>query len=582
VSPGAAGERDAVAPHVLRDYALIADGERGALVSPHGDISWLCLPRWHDAPVFAGLLGGPGHYSITPAERHVWGGYYEPGSLVWRSRWITDTGAVIECREALARPADPRNAVLLRQLQARAGTARVDVDLHIGTTGERTRTTGVHRSEDGWSGRGGPLHWRWSGAPDARRTRDGLHAELTVPEGEGVDLVLEIGLDRPDRPADPGRLWSATSTAWADDVPDLSAGDAARDARHAYAVLRGLTSSTGGMVAAATMGLPERAKRHSSYDYRYVWIRDQAYAGIAAAAHGALPVLHDAVRFATERLLEHGDRIGPAYRVDGGPVPDEHELDLPGYPGGTPRAGNRVNRQFQLDAVGELMQLLAAAARLDCLDADGWRAAQVAVDVVEERWDAPEAGIWELHDDWWAQSRLAVVAGLRRIAEVAPGPRDAGRAETLADGILAETGRRCLSPRGWWQRSPSVTGVDASLLLPPVRGALPADDPRSLATLAAVRDQLTEDGYVYRFRPSPAPLGEEEGAFLLCGFVLALAEQAAGDEVAAYRAFERTRAACGTPGLLAEEFDVRQRQLRGNLPQAFVHALLLECAGTLG
>jgi GH15 family glucan-1,4-alpha-glucosidase len=126
-----------------------------------------------------------------------------------------------------------------------------------------------------------------------------------------------------------------------------------------------------------------------------------------------------------------------------------------------------------------------------------------------------------------------------------------------------------------------VTGVDASLLLPPVRGALPVGDTRTRATLAAVRDQLTEEGYVYRFRPDARPLGEQEGAFLLCGFVLALAAHADGDRVGAFRWFERTRAACGTPGLLAEEFDVRQRQLRGNLPQAFVHALLLECAGTL-
>ena len=96
-----------------------------------------------------------------------------------------------------------------------------------------------------------------------------------------------------------------------------------------------------------------------------------------------------------------------------------------------------------------------------------------------------------------------------------------------------------------------------------------------------MRDQLTEDGYVYRYRPSAAPLGKEEGAFLLCGFMLALAEHAAGDRAAAFRWFERSRAACGTPGLLAEEFDVRQRQLRGNLPQAFVHALLLECTGAL-
>jgi hypothetical protein len=563
-------------PHALREYAFIADGERGALIGPRGDISWLCLPRWHDDPVFGGLLGGPGRYTVAPTGRYVWGGSYEPDSLVWGSRWIVDDGSILECREALALPADPRNAVLLRQVRAVAGTTRVAVSLDLPARQQ-------HDDVGTWTGRAGPLHWRWTGARGARAGRDGVLAtEVTLDEGDVVDLVLEMGLDEPGEPRDPDRLWSATTAGWADGVPDLRLGSASRDARHAYAVLRGLTSGSGGMVAAATTGLPERAKRHRSYDYRYVWIRDQCYAGLAAAAHGPLPALHDAVRFTTARLLEDGDRLQPAYRVDGGPVPDVHDLPgLPGYPGGVAIAGNHVNTQFQLDTLGELLQLLAAAARLDCLDADGWQAAQVALDVVEKRWDLPDAGIWEVEDDWWTQSRLAVVAGLRRIAEVAPTPGDAGRAETLADGILAETGRRCLSPAGWWQRSPGITGVDASLLLPPVRGALPPTDPRSLATLAAVRDQLTQDGYVYRFRPDPAPLGEQEGAFLLCGFGLALAEQAAGNEVAAYRAFERTRAACGTPGLLAEEFDVRQRQLRGNLPQAFVHALLLECAAQL-
>ena len=564
------------APYALREYALTADGERGALIGPRGDISWLCLPRWHDDPVFGGLLGGAGRYTVAPTGRYVWGGSYEPDSLVWGSRWVVDDGSIVECREALALPADPRNAVLLRQVRAIAGTARVEITLDLPAEQQ-------HDDVGTWTGRSGRLHWRWTGARGARAGRDGaLSAAMTLDEGDVVDLVLEIGLDEPGRPRDPDRLWSATTTGWADGVPDLQVGSASRDARHAYAVLRGLTSGSGGMVAAATTGLPERAKRHRSYDYRYVWIRDQCYAGLAAAAHGPLPALHDAVRFTTARLLEDGDRLQPAYRVDGGPVPDVHDLDgLPGYPGGVAIAGNHVNTQFQLDTLGELLQLLAAAARLDCLDADGWRAAQVAVDVIEKRWDVPDAGIWEVEDDWWTQSRLAVIAGLRRIAEVAPTPGDAGKAVTLADGILAETGRRCLSPGGWWQRSPGITGVDASLLLPPVRGALPPTDPRSLATLAAVRDQLTQDGYVYRFRPDPAPLGEQEGAFLLCGFVLALAEQAAGNEVAAYRAFERTRAACGTPGLLAEEWDVRQRQLRGNLPQAFVHALLLECAAHL-
>jgi GH15 family glucan-1,4-alpha-glucosidase len=458
--------------------------------------------------------------------------------------------------------------------------ARVAVALDVRAGTGRHRMSRLHEEDGVWTGRSGPLSWRWTGMSRARVAGGVLHGELEIPEGDAVDLVLEVGATLHE-PAVPDRLWSATSTSWAEDVPDLSSSVGARDAQHAYAVLRGLTSTGGGMVAAATTGLPERAKRHRSYDYRYVWVRDQCYVGLAAAAHGPLPPLHDAVRFTTARLLEDGDRLKPAYRVDGGPVPEVRELELPGYPGGTAITGNRVTTQFQLDAVGEMLQLLASAARLDCLDAEGWRAAQLAVDVVEKRWDVADAGIWELEDDWWTHSRLSVVAGLRQIADVAPSAGEAARPEALADAVLAETGRRCLGPEGGWQRSPAVSGVDASLLLAPVRGALPASDPRSRATLAAVVDQLTQDGYVYRFRQGTQPLGEEEGAFLLCGFMLALAQYADGDVLAAFRSFERTRAACGPPGLLAEEFDVRQRQLRGNLPQAFVHALLLECAATL-
>jgi alpha,alpha-trehalase len=116
------------------------------------------------------------------------------------------------------------------------------------------------------------------------------------------------------------------------------------------------------------------------------------------------------------------------------------------------------------------------------------------------------------------------------------------------------------------------------LLLPALRGAIPASDPRSIATLQAIASELTQDGYCYRYRPDERPLGQSEGAFLLCGFLMTLAYAQQGDHLTAARWFERNRAACGPAGLLSEEFDVSQRQLRGNLPQAFVHALLLECA----
>jgi len=115
-------------PHVLRDYALIADGERGAVVSPRGDIVWLCAPRWDCDAVFSTLIGGEGVYAVTPAHTFVWGGYYEEGTLIWRSRWIT-VGGLTECREALAFPGDRDRAVLLRRIIARDCPAEVDVVL---------------------------------------------------------------------------------------------------------------------------------------------------------------------------------------------------------------------------------------------------------------------------------------------------------------------------------------------------------------------------------------------------------------------------------------------------------------------
>src|SRR3954447_22068054 len=120
---------DAFPPETLRQYALVADGERGALIGPRGDIAFLCFPRWHDPAIFSSLIGGVGHYAVTPIDpRYVWGGHYEPGSLVWRSRWVTGD-AVMECREALALPAGHDRLVLLRRIEALQGHARVRVVL---------------------------------------------------------------------------------------------------------------------------------------------------------------------------------------------------------------------------------------------------------------------------------------------------------------------------------------------------------------------------------------------------------------------------------------------------------------------
>ena len=572
-------------PHVLREYALIADGERGAVIGPHGEIVWMCVPHWDSDAVFTALLDGPGGYSITPDERFIWGGFYEESSLIWRSRWVTQD-SIIECREALVFPGEQHRSVLLRQVRAVRGDCRVRVCLNPRAGFGRHGLTHLKRGAGGgWTGRSGPLHLRWTGAPESTMvsaSQDGLFAELNVPAGSHHDLILEISDQRlPDRAPDPQTSWQQTETAWITAVPRLDDCLEPRDARHSYAVLRGLTGHSGGMVAAATTSLPERADANRNYDYRYVWIRDQCYAGQAVAAAGAHSLLDDAVRFVGTRLLDHGPELKPAYTASGTAVPDQRPLDLPGYPGGNNLLGNWVNKQFQLDAFGESLLLLAAAGRADRLDADGWQAIETAAAAITQRWQQPDAGIWEIDDQAWTHSRLICAAGLRAAARIERAGPVASDWIGLADTIVADTAAHAVHPSGRWQRSATDPSLDGALLLPPLRGGIPADDPRTLATLTAYLAELTRDGYAYRFRHGQRPLAAAEGSFTLCGFIVALALNQQHRDVEAARWYERTSASSGPPQLFSEEFDVSQHQLRGNLPQGFVHALHLQTCAEL-
>ena len=568
-------------PHVLREYAMLADGERAALLGPRGDIVWMCAPQWHDDAVFSTLLGGPGNFAVTPCDRRfVWGGQYEDGTLIWVSRWITSTG-IIECREALAYPGDPHRAVILRRVRAVQGAAEVRVVVDVRAGFGRHGMNRLRRDGGVWTARSGPVRMRLTGAQQAEAAEGPIELTLRLPEGEHHDLALEVS-DQ-DLPADlivPDHAWAATEYGWRRDVPQFANTIAPDDARQSYAVLRGLTGAGGAMVAAATMGLPERAEQKRNYDYRYAWIRDQCFAGIAVASCGEYSLLDDAVQFVGARLLDDGSEMRPAYTVDGGRVPDEYDVGLPGYPGCSGTAGNWVNQQFQLDAFGEALLLFAAAADADRLDLEQWKAAEIAADTIAERYRDPDAGIWELEDKRWAHSRLISAAGLRAIGRHAP-PRQGARWSALADELLADATKDCLHPTGRWQRAPDDERVDAALLRPVLRGAVSPHDPRSVATLAAIRKDLARQGYLYRFRQDERPLEQAEGAFLLCGFDLAMALHQGGEPLEAARWFERNRAACGTPGLFTEEYDVEQRQLRGNFPQAFVHAAMLEAARRL-
>jgi GH15 family glucan-1,4-alpha-glucosidase len=535
--------------------------------------------------LFSSLIGGAGAYVVTPADRFVWGGYYEPGTLIWHSRWVTDHG-IVDCREALARPADGRRAALLRQVRGLEGTHHVvavlDARHDFGSSAMRR----IHQDDNGLvTGNTGSVVLRWQVPPGAHARPStsgrGLALVLDVAPGSTHDLVLEMSLEPFDEESrSAADLWRETESSWRSASAALERRDASRDAIHAHAVLTGLTTSAGGTVAAATTSLPERADTGRNYDYRHVWIRDQSYIGQAAAAGHADALLDASVSFVRDRLLDDGPDLMPAYTAGGGALPSERSLALPGYPGGGDVVGNHVNEQFQLDVFGEALLLFAAADRAGRLDELGWRAASVAADTVERRWTEADAGVWELSSDAWTHSRLQCVAGLRQMSARVRGNEVTTRGIDLADRIVADT--TALHRSGRWQRAPADDRVDAALLLAAIRGAIPADDPRTVATIAAVEEELMQDGFVYRYRPDPRPLGDAEGAFLVCGFWLALAKWQQGEQLAAVRCFDRHRTACGPPGLLSEEFDVGQRHMRGNLPQAFVHGSLLETAAVIG
>ena len=391
-------------------------------------------------------------------------------------------------------------------------------------------------------------------------------------------LVLDADADGAAAP-DPDEAWTATRAAWSERLPELP--DARRRGTPGTPTrcMQGLTSGGGGMVAAATMSLPERAGQGRNYDYRYVWIRDQCFAGQAVAAAGPLPLMDDAVRLVTDRLLADGAQLSPAYTVTGDPVPDETTLDLPGYPGGADIVGNWVNHQFQLDAFGEALLLLASAADHDHLNGEHWRAAEIAV--ARDRAALARARRRRVG----ARSRRLdpQPVDLRRRAAADRGPPATRPGRAVAGARRRDRRRhrraRAAPRRATGSARPPTPRVDAALLLPGLRGARARRRPADDRDPGGGRARSLPGRVLLSVPPRRPPARRRRGRVSDVRVHDVARLRSAGGSRSGRRAwFERNRTACGSPGLLTEEYDVRQRQLRGNLPQAFVHALLLECA----
>jgi GH15 family glucan-1,4-alpha-glucosidase len=351
--------------------------------------------------------------------------------------------------------------------------------------------------------------------------------------------------------------------------------------------------ATGGIVAAPTTSLPEALGGSRNWDYRYCWLRD-ATLTLEALLIGAY---HQEAGRWREWLVRavagELNSLQVMYGVAGERRLTELELDwLPGYAGSAPvRTGNGAHSQLQLDVYGELVDVLFQSARAGTkVGADTWSLVELALDSLEERRREPDEGLWEVRGPrrHFTHSKVMCWVAFDRAVQLAElhgfdAPLERWRA--VADEIHDEVCTRGYHARlGHFVQSYDSEALDASLLMIPIVGFLPGDDPRVGSTIDAIRARLTDDGFVRRYDPSDASvdgIGEPEGVFLPCSFWMVEALALAGRREEAVALFERLLGVANDLGLYAEEYDPRERRLLGNFPQAFTHLALVAAAHTL-
>jgi len=577
----------------LEDYALIGDCETAALVGNDGSIDWLCWPRFDSDACFAALIGGDdnGHWKIAPRDK-----------ITCVRRQYRDATLILEtdfeCASGSVKVIDfmpPRGACsdIVRLVQGVRGRVGVCMQLVL-RFGYGALVPWVTRLPDGTL--------RAIAGPDmvVLRTSAPIRgedlktvAEFEIAEGEVVPFVLTYGpshLD-PPRPIDVNAALGETETFWSQWISRLDVHGPWRDAiRRSLVTLKALTfAPTGGIVAAPTTSLPEQLGGARNWDYRYCWVRDATLSLLALMNAG----FYDEARAWRDWLLRavagSPDQMQIMYGLAGERRLSEWEVPwLTGFRDSKPvRVGNAAYRQLQLDIYGELMDALHHARRGGLASNEsGWSLQCALLQRLERTWQEPDEGIWEIRGPRQAFTYSKVMAWVafdRAVKSVEEfgleGPADRWR--QLRDQIHRQVCEKGFDrARNSFVQSYGSAQLDASLLLLPQLGFLPAHDPRVLGTIAAIERTLLHDGFVARYDTGTTVDGlpPGEGTFLACTFWLADAYVLTGRMDDARALFERLLAIRNDVGLLAEEYDVHEKCLVGNFPQAFSHVALINSA----
>jgi GH15 family glucan-1,4-alpha-glucosidase len=582
----------------IEDYALLGDLQTAALVGRHGSVDWLPFPRFDSSSCFGALLGGPEHgrWLLAPAgATHATSWRYRDDTLILESEWQCSSGRV---RVIDFMPPRETKPDIVRIVEGLDGSVQMRTEL-VMRLDYGSVIPWVRRLDDATLvALGGPdglmLRTPVELEPDEMRHT----AEFTVRRGDRVPFALTWFPSHEDlpKPIDPEQALVDTEQFWRDWTNDCAYEGAYPAAvRTSLVVLKALTYlPTGGIVAAPTTSLPEQIGGVRNWDYRYCWLRDATFTLYALMNAGYT----DEARAWRSWLLRAvaGDpaKAQILYGVGGQRRIAESELNwLPGYAGSSPvRVGNAAHEQFQLDVYGEVMDALHQA-RVHGLDPDdhAWSLQRNLMEFLEGAWDRPDEGIWEVRGPrrHFTHSKvLAWVAFDRAVQAVERwdlrGPLDRWR--RLRAQIHEEVCREAFNVElNSFTQAYGSDELDASTLLIPLVGFLPADDPRVAGTIDAVKRNLTRDGFVERYQPKERNdvdgLPGGEGVFLPCSFWLvdALLMQERDDE--ARELFEKLIGVSNDLGLLSEEYDPAAKRLLGNYPQAFTHVGLVNSAYNL-